>query len=393
MQYSYDDAGNLTGINYADGTGTHYTLTPEGLVATVTNARGQTETFSYDDAGRLIRDDYSDGSFTQYAYDDHGNLKSARARDGGQTNYTYDSADRLTSVTDPKGRTESYVYDAGGGLIERDDPDGTAAAYSYDTAGNLTELRDGSGALLVKYGYDTAGRLIREDTGSGASTLYTYDAADNVTEILDLAADGSVVTRLNYTYDANARVTSETTLDGAWAYEYDAAGQLTHGVFTSTNATVANQDLTYVYDAAGNRTRTVENGVTTNYVTNSVNQYDSVGARLIPTTPMATLSARLRAATIGHTAMTRTIDSSGSMVRTAPGPMNTTRSAIASLRCMTACARNTSTTRLPGQLPRSMTERATRPKPTCLVSVWRRASTAMATQNITTRTASAMSPA
>src|SRR5262249_36575766 len=42
-------------------------------------------------------------------------------------------------------------------------------------------------------------------------------------------------------------------------------------------AVIPNEDLQYVYDAAGNRVRTVSNGVTTDYVTNNLNQYTHVG--------------------------------------------------------------------------------------------------------------------
>ena len=67
------------------------------------------------------------------------------------------------------------------------------------------------------------------------------------------------------------------TLDGTWIYEYDATGQLVHAVFGSTNGAIADQDLRYEYDAVGNRVRTVINGVTTDYLTNNLNQYVQVG--------------------------------------------------------------------------------------------------------------------
>ncbi len=38
-----------------------------------------------------------------------------------------------------------------------------------------------------------------------------------------------------------------------------------------------NQDETYNYDAVGNRTSTVINGVTTVYTTNDMNEYTQVG--------------------------------------------------------------------------------------------------------------------
>src|SRR5262249_50717620 len=39
---------------------------------------------------------------------------------------------------------------------------------------------------------------------------------------------------------------------------------------------VASQDFTYAYDAAGNRTRTIINGVTALYATNDLNEYTEV---------------------------------------------------------------------------------------------------------------------
>src|SRR5262249_4986223 len=60
-------------------------------------------------------------------------------------------------------------------------------------------------------------------------------------------------------------------------FSYDAISELTHAIFASANPSVANQDLTYVYDAVGNRTQTVINGVATTYTTNNLNEYTRVG--------------------------------------------------------------------------------------------------------------------
>ena len=53
------------------------------------------------------------------------------------------------------------------------------------------------------------------------------------------------------------------TVDGTWTYSYDSDGQLVHAAFASTNSAIPSQDLTYVYNAAGDRTQTIVNGVTT----------------------------------------------------------------------------------------------------------------------------------
>ncbi len=62
-----------------------------------------------------------------------------------------------------------------------------------------------------------------------------------------------------------------TTLDGTWLYGYDANGQLTGVTYPDGHV------VSYVYDAAGNRTAVTDAGVTTSYTTNSMNEYTAVG--------------------------------------------------------------------------------------------------------------------
>ena len=81
----------------------------------------------------------------------------------------------------------------------------------------------------------------------------------------------------DYTYNANSQVVAEDTSDGNWTYSYDAAGELTNAMFQSTSAAIQNQDISYVYDAAGNRISQTVNGVVTDYTTNALNQYTAVG--------------------------------------------------------------------------------------------------------------------
>ena len=271
--YSYDPAGNLTGITYDDGSGTTYQYNPSGELTGTSDARGQTTQYSYDANGNLLSEDFSDGTSQTYTYDSKGDLLSAKAVDGGVTSYSYNAAGDLTSVTDPAGRLESYGYNSGGQEVQRVEPDGSISNYSYTPSGQLAELSDGNGNLLVSYTYNAAGQLTVANMGNGASTSYSYDGLGNVTQIQTEAADGSVTSQLNYTYDVNSRPVTVTSLDGTWTYGRDAQGELTHAVFASTNPSIANQDLTYVYDAAGNRTETIFNGAVNNYTTNGLNQY------------------------------------------------------------------------------------------------------------------------
>jgi len=144
--------------------------------------------------------------------------------------------------------------------------------------GRLATLRDGSNNVIVSYAYDAAGRLSQKTNGNGTYTTYQYDGNGHILHLINYAPGGSINSRFDDTYNALGLKTAEATLDGTWTYTYDAIGQLVHAVFASNNpATIPNQDLVYNYDSVGNRTSTVLNGVTTNYVTNNMNQYASVG--------------------------------------------------------------------------------------------------------------------
>jgi len=128
----------------------------------------------------------------------------------------------------------------------------------------------------VLYQYDAAGHIATKAVGNGLLTTYRYDPAEQILNLTNALANGTVISWFNYTYDSRGRRTTMSTLDGNWTYTYDDIGQLTHAVFASTS-TIPNQGLTYVYDAAGNRTQTIENGVATAYTVNNLNQYFSVG--------------------------------------------------------------------------------------------------------------------
>ncbi len=119
---------------------------------------------------------------------------------------------------------------------------------------------------------------MKDTNGNGTYTTYNYDADGDLLTLINYAPNGSINSSFIYTYNSLGLETGETTLQGTWTYAYDADGELIHAVFASNNtAVVPDQDLAYSYDALGNRTTTVINGITTTCVTNNMNQYTSVG--------------------------------------------------------------------------------------------------------------------
>jgi RHS repeat-associated protein len=95
--------------------------------------------------------------------------------------------------------------------------------------------------------------------------------------VVNYAPGGTVNSSFSYSYNSLDEVATMTTVDGTWTYSYDLDGQLIHAAFASTNSSVPSQSQAYTYNAAGDRTSTVLNGVTTSYLSNSVNEYTSVG--------------------------------------------------------------------------------------------------------------------
>ena len=276
--YGYDGKGNLTSTTYADGTLESVAYDPIGNVLSSKDRKGQVAQYTHDAAGNILTETFTDSTETVFTYDSHENLTSATDA-GGMTILTYDANDRLIEIAYPSGHYLKYNYDSAGRRTQMVDDTGFTVNYSYDAVDNLVTLTDSSNNLLVRYSYDPVGRLSREDKGNGTYTTYEYDAASELLHLVNYAPDGTVNSRFDYAYDNLGHRITEATLDGVWSYSYDAIGELTHAVFVSTNPSITNQDLTYFYDAAGNRTQTIINGVTTQYTTNNLNEYTQIGDR------------------------------------------------------------------------------------------------------------------
>jgi RHS repeat-associated protein len=275
--YAYDAKGNLQSITYADGSRESWSYNATGEPTTWENRRDRAIDYSYDSAGRIASKTYVDGSHIDYNYDVRGNLVQA-VDPTGTTALQYDAKDQLTKITYPGGLWLQFTYDAGGRRASSVDQLGHRLDYSYDAVGHLETIGNETGVGVVAYTYDAAGRLSRKTLGNGIYTTYEYDAAGQVLHLVNYKSDSTVLSLFDYTYDSRGRRTSMATLDGTWTYEYDDIGQLTHAVLAPANpAVIHNQDLRYEYDALGNRIRTIENGVTTAYTTNNMNQYTQVG--------------------------------------------------------------------------------------------------------------------
>ncbi|MCB1967173.1 MAG: cadherin-like domain-containing protein, partial [Candidatus Accumulibacter sp.] len=272
-RYDYNASGDLTSIVYSGGGATdQYGYDAAGNPTSWTTRNGQQIQYLYDPAGRITQKTYGDGTHVDYLYGTRGNLIETDD-DSGNTRYTYDGNDYLTRIDYPGGQWLAFTYDAEGKRASSLDQTGHLLVYHYDGLDRLSRMEDEGGTSIVLYEYDAVGRLSRKSLGNGVFTTYQYDGAGQLLHLVNHNPDSSVLSFFDYTYDSRGRRIAEGTNYGHWTYTYDDIGQLTRAVLISTNAGIADQDLMYVYDALGNRSYTVENGVRTDYTTNDLNQY------------------------------------------------------------------------------------------------------------------------
>jgi RHS repeat-associated protein len=204
LGYSYDAAGNITGITSSrDGAAT-YTYDALNRLASVSSpgfnaayaydaAGNRTQagniTYTYDAGGRLVS--ASDG--TTYTYDANGNLKT-RTKNGQTTTFTWDGQSRLVRIDYPGGTFSQYTYDDSGRRTSKRLPDGSMIYYVY--AGDLLmQELDGSGAVVASYTYDGLDRPVSLWRG-GEAYYYLLDHLGSVLGLAD--ASGSVVATYRY---------------------------------------------------------------------------------------------------------------------------------------------------------------------------------------------------
>jgi RHS repeat-associated protein len=257
---------------------------------------------------RLISETNAYGATRTYTYDAAGNRTGITARNGKTRRFTYDALNRLTNETwVGNGRSINSTYDAAGQLTRISDAN-AAYAYTYDPDGRLLSVNNagtaGSPSVLMSYGYDAVGNVLSAaDAINGTNrgnTTYNYDPLDRLTSMRQSGTDvsnkrvdytynavgqatnikrfsdlsgtqsvaetnhtfdrlnrltninhsrgGTPLAAYNYNYDPNSRITGMSNNDGTAAYSYDATDQLT-GVDYSYQP-----DESFSYDANGNRT-------------------------------------------------------------------------------------------------------------------------------------------
>jgi RHS repeat-associated protein len=195
----------------------------------------------------------------------------------GTTGYTYDSAGRLSTVTDVHGKTITYSYNDCGLRSGWTDQFSGSVSFSYNNMHALTSMTDRNNETTT-FEYDTGGRLTKLTRANGTYTQFVYSNRNLPTWVTHKKSDGTGLRNYNYTYDSAGNPTQiKKGNNDHWDFTYDNIYQLTGESFTLANGTPV-YGVTYSYDNVGNRLTKVQDGQTTNYTYNNVNQMTAAGS-------------------------------------------------------------------------------------------------------------------
>lgn len=304
--YAYDRAGNRTAHAF-DGETTQFAYDEVHRLTLQTNPGNKTEAFTYDADGNVLTQTDGEGTVTTYTYDVLGRPEQKQV--GGAEYvviYTYDNWDNSTQITEPA-LTRSYtfdvennprqethtfadnqqaqktvtrVYNNASEMTSLTDAAGRVFTYAYDNRGLLDTVSYNQ-QTLADYAYNAKGEQIEVLHANGVRTEYNYDDTSRITDVHVLHGADTYV-RQQYSYDGVGNRTSmtETYVDEHGDvqsriinYSYDTLDQLTTVNYTDRGA---GNNLTFAYDAKGNRTSATGPMGSTAYAYNAAGELTGV---------------------------------------------------------------------------------------------------------------------
>ena len=143
FSYSYDPAGNRTGIDrtrrQADGSDETarygYSYDPVNRLQGVSRNGTALRSYAYDALGnRKMMEDFEKGLATEYEYDPLNRLVRTSGADGERV-FDYDKRGNMVSVSLDGVLEKSFAFGAANKMASASRADGSTAAYSYDGLG------------------------------------------------------------------------------------------------------------------------------------------------------------------------------------------------------------------------------------------------------------------
>jgi len=286
------NTGGSPDYNYATTLGYFGSGSEAGLLQSVTDPLGNKTTYTYDAGGRRLS-----------LVDPLGNASGASPTDHTWS-FVYDNEDRLTQASapapSPGGATLATAaqFDAVGNRLSVTDANGQITRYQYDVRDSLSEVDqsatqadpNGDAKIVTSYQYDNLGNLARVDRAAGNSTYesvadYAYDGLNRVRKETQYPQAGwpstpngstasqTLITQTSYDLDSN-RQTLVDPLGQTTTFANDAVNRLT-GITYSDGAT---PNVSYGYDANGNRSTMGDGSGPTTYSYDELDRLVSVSS-------------------------------------------------------------------------------------------------------------------
>ncbi|MGX5689965.1 DUF6443 domain-containing protein [Arcticibacter tournemirensis] len=240
---------------------TRYHTSPAGSVITRTR-------YAYDHMGRITQtqeniNNTGDVLLSENIYNEVGQLWQKKLHNGAQTiTYAYNERGWLTSSSTAKldlklrynGTTKGAAAQYNGNIAEQEYTGSHSGnrwfTYSYDAQNRLTNaIYSHSGNKLGEsLSYDKMGNINTLTRGNYGSLAYTYDG----NRLISLSGFKSG----SFGYDVNGNTTADGTRNLTVTYNELNLPALVSGAGTAV----------YTYDAAGNKLRSVQAGITRDYI-------------------------------------------------------------------------------------------------------------------------------
>ena len=259
--WKYDSFGNLTQVNYPDGTQTHTSVNwftagaypPNAKYYTFTTSTGKYDlTVYYDILGReLCRKE--GGNFFETRYNNKGQVvmssgpfKSFPGTNAFWHNFTYDDYGRKLTEKGPYTEIE-YIYSFGSRKVMVKDHlrNKIQSWKSYDALGRIDTAYDAGGTIIYNYSIITQNSKPRHQTkitANGATTTIVSDLNGNRLSITEPNA-GEIKSAYNGFGELVAQIDAR---DNITSYLYDKLGRVTQKQYTDKENN--SQTITYTYD-------------------------------------------------------------------------------------------------------------------------------------------------
>ncbi len=250
-----------------------YTYNNNGNVATVLDRKSQVTGYTYDPLNRRTIATFQDGTSTTNTYDAGNRVTQVQEKNSGGTvtatiSRTYDGLDRLTQEITAQG-TVNYTYDNASRRATMTVVGQTVVTYTYDNANRLTQMQQGTSTVTI--GYDNADRRTLLTLPNTNSVTYACNAAAELTS-LTYKKGATVLGDLTYTYDAAG---NRTKVGGTFA-RTTIPPALTTVSYNANNQQTTFGTNTETYDLNGNLATVTDAGVTATYMWNARNQLTGI---------------------------------------------------------------------------------------------------------------------